>query len=336
MTIVPQANCLSIASRNRLQKFDSRIKSTQKMPRRKRADSDDEEWFPSDDERKEQQKEKVKKKKEAAKRRRQEAKEEKNKPRPLLVPSITQIYRSDNQCRTFFLSDKLTGDHAENKYEIFNELQGNTGTIRWTDLIAKFEDVKDIVDLKEQIQHGDAVFFDDYRMVITYIVYWPNPEQDDPLLIRTYEEYGYGIPVDFSDAPLEYFADIESIVNRYVHPAILWEGTEIHKKVTEEIEARKKDPIYVGQTEYDYGEQKSVNLDVFPQEYLAIFCFECGDSSFGWIHGGIDGAPQALNGSLKRYDARREQIRKIIQAIAQVFRPVLPQEIINTVVHYVI
>jgi len=54
--------------------------------------------------------------------------------------------------------------------------------------------------MKHQLTHGDIVNMSNYRLIHAYVVYRLKPT-DTPLLLKTYMEYGYGAPCDFSDAP---------------------------------------------------------------------------------------------------------------------------------------
>jgi hypothetical protein len=90
--------------------------------------------------------------------------------------------------------------------ECLDEVYNNEeDAIKWSDIL-QHEECNSEQLTALQLHHGDILAFDDYKMSNNYVVYQIHPK-DEILLIPTLGEYGYSIPYEFSDAPLNYFLD---------------------------------------------------------------------------------------------------------------------------------
>jgi len=91
--------------------------------------------------------------------------------------------------------------------------------------------------MEHQLTHGDIVNMADYRLIHAYVVYRLK-STDTPLLLKTYMEYGYGAPCDFSDAR-GYFLGAYDLWYYHHLPDCLWPGSDIYDEAMKEIQERK-------------------------------------------------------------------------------------------------
>jgi len=173
-------------------------------------------------------------------------------------------------------------EDSDEKYDHYNE---DTYHLAWDTVVETF---KNILGTYPKPIHGDVFDFGDYRCLGVYIVYEDKIEDEDGkkksqlLLIKSQGEYGYSIPVEFSDAPVSFF-DFYHIQEAWVDPNRLFPGTEYAAWVSLEVQERRQSPTYEGQCDFDRGPQK-VNPE-FPLNYAA---FIEEQAVLGWLKGYLE------------------------------------------------
>jgi len=192
--------------------------------------------------------------------------------------------------------------------------------------------------VEAQLRHGDVVNFSDYRLVQGYVVYRLEPT-DKPLLLKTYMEYGYGAPCDFSDAPKGFFLEAYDTWYYYHLPDCLWPGSDSYDDVMNQIEERKKNPKYHSVSELDYGD-RTVDLSRFPSDYVLIFEDGSDELLPSWHtleEVACDGLTSEAVARIKqRYQHRRQMQHNITSTITHgLFKNKLPQDVITHMTQFI-
>jgi hypothetical protein len=112
--------------------------------------------------------------------------------------------------------------------DYYNNDENKDNGIQWKVLLEKWKS-KELEDVTDLLYHGDIVFTMEYRMCGVYVVYKPFPE-DEIILIPTLLEYGYALPFEFSDAPVNYYED-SGLMSQYVASDCMWPGTEMYSVI---------------------------------------------------------------------------------------------------------
>lgn len=200
------------------------------------------------------------------------------------------VYPRKTHCEMFIVSEHVSkgatnnnndGDDDDEELMFFDEFpQGDTP---WSQIIQSAREVnkdrlseqgletleRELQRLGTKLKHGDIVNFSDYRLISAFVVYRLKPS-DEPVLIKTYLEDGYGIPCDFSDAPIGYFSDVEEQLYYYTLPDCIWPGTVRYDMMMHEIAERRQNPVYQSHSSLEDG-QRSVDLSKFPSGYVMIY-----------------------------------------------------------------
>jgi hypothetical protein len=206
------------------------------------------------------------------------------------------------------------------------------GEFHWSKLEEKYPSNEKMKKISKQLCHGDSVHFSDYRLMDTFLVYRLNPK-DDPLLIQTWMEYGYGIPVDFSDLPKGFLDNMYEYLYIYIDAEMIWEGTYIYRGVTNLIKERREKPKYVGKSDFDYGEQE-VDLKLFPQDYL--FIEDQGEYAI-CLKRECEIPNGALERARKRYEERRKRLSSITLLMTKsLFGNIFPEEVIELMTSFIV
>ena len=166
--------------------------------------------------------------------------------------------------------------------------------------------------------------------------------------LKTWREYGEGIPIEFGDAPIGYFEDEYS--KRLFDPlrTILSEeqkGNEemyYYAGILHEIEERKVNP----NSGFHNFEREAVELDKFPDEYVALF--DGLEDQYEWIprYRFAENATLGMHSMLeanmkvsewtKTFDFALENRRTRIEEFAYSVRSPLPRSLMEEVLAFVL
>eukprot|EP01119_Soliformovum_irregulare_P024297 TRINITY_DN8680_c0_g1_i1.p1 TRINITY_DN8680_c0_g1~~TRINITY_DN8680_c0_g1_i1.p1 ORF type:complete len:318 (-),score=80.37 TRINITY_DN8680_c0_g1_i1:156-1109(-) len=186
--------------------------------------------------------------------------------------------------------------------------------------------------------HGDVIDFGGYRGVGTYLLYKTKVRHgdsifDDFILIKALEEYGYGLPFEFMDAPLEYYGRASSSINKkWIDPdhiiPPLPEKHDLERKFREYEDGEAPD----AETDWEPSDPKSVRSNkvlAVKEEHGGIDLVSCEDLDIMLREDYVD--------FLERFKIRKEAFERSTKLILRIlFRDVFPHDVIDLVSAFVV
>ena len=166
-----------------------------------------------------------------------------------------------------------------------------------TELQSKFNEIKSKLNDQHVIrefehffnnhQYGDTIDCEGYRNTGAWIIGYASAE-NEPIGLRfldVWSEYGRGLPLEFGDAPKNYFESIRyQLIDpiRHCFDEIKSKDDEkyYYKDMKTEIEKRRKNPDFNSEDRFNAWSDGIVDLSKFPYNY--VICFEAGDF-LDWI-----------------------------------------------------
>ena len=117
--------------------------------------------------------------------------------------------------------------------------------------------------VKNDIRHGDIIDFEGYRGVGSYVVEPVDEECSDYYCWKTIEEFGYGVPPPFSDAPENYYRNT-GIFYGYKSTKLVPNSSELF----EEVENVQKSSKLQKERSFIIGD--SIDISKFPDNYVYL------------------------------------------------------------------